>query len=132
MLGSFQQSNLRIEVNASEKIIRDSLLESDRLKQWMWPQSFASLSGSLNPGDTFVSSFGLVEIEHQVEIVEDNSLRLLLSKGIDGFHEWHWGDGWLQSHLEGVSLLPLNFGQTFSLFRLRQYLGSNSTNTNNN
>ena len=128
MLGSFQQSNLRIEVNASEKIIRDSLLESDRLKQWMWPQSFASLSGRLNPGDTFVSSFGLVEIEHQVEIVEDNSLRLLLSKGIDGFHEWHWGDGWLQSHIEGVSLLPLNFGQTFSLFRLRQHLGSNSTN----
>ncbi len=131
MLGSFQQSNLRIEVDASEKIIRDSLLESDRLKQWMWPQSFASLSGRLSPGDTFVSSFGLVEIEHQVEIVEDNSLRLLLSKGIDGFHEWHWGDGWLQSHLEGVSLLPLNFGQTFSLFRLRQYLGSNSTSTNN-
>ncbi|HEY9771037.1 MAG TPA: hypothetical protein V6C71_21505 [Coleofasciculaceae cyanobacterium] len=130
MLGSFQQSNLRIEIDASEKIIRDSLLESDRLKQWMWPQSFASLSGSLSPGDTFVSSFGLVEIEHQVETVEENSLRLLLSKGIDGFHEWHWGDGWLQSHLEGVSLLPLNFGQTFSLFRLRQYLGSNNTNNN--
>ena len=128
MLGSFQQSNLRIEVDASEKIIRDSLLESDRLKQWMWPQSFASLSGRLSPGNTFVSSLGLVEIEHQVEVVEDNSLRLLLSKGIDGFHEWHWGDGWLQSHIEGVSLLPLNFGQTFSLFRLRQYLGSNSTN----
>lgn len=128
MLGSFQQSNLRIEVDASEKIIRDSLLESDRLKQWMWPQSFASLSGRLSPGNTFVSSLGLVEIEHQVEIVEDNSLRLLLSKGIDGFHEWHWGDGWLQSHIEGVSLLPLNFGQTFSLFRLRQHLGSNSTN----
>ena len=128
MLGSFQQSNLRIEVDASEKIIRDSLLESDRLKQWMWPQSFASLSGRLSPGNTFVSSLGLVEIEHQVEVVEDNSLRLLLSKGIDGFHEWHWGDGWLQSHIEGVSLLPLNFGQTFSLFRLRQHLGSNSTN----
>ena len=94
----------------------------------MWPQSFASLSGRLSPGNTFVSSLGLVEIEHQVEVVEDNSLRLLLSKGIDGFHEWHWGDGWLQSHIEGVSLLPLNFGQTFSLFRLRQHLGSNSTN----
>ena len=128
MLGSFQQRPLRLEVDASEKIIRDSLLESDRLKQWMWPQSFASLSGRLSPGNTFVSSLGLAEIEHQVEVVEDNSLRLLLSKGIDGFHEWHWGDGWLQSHIEGVSLLPLNFGQTFSLFRLRQYLGSNSTN----
>ena len=124
MLGTFQQSNLRIEVNASEKIIKDSLLEGDRLKQWMWPQNFASLSGKLSPGDTFVSSLVLVEIDHKVDLVDDSSLRLLLSKGIDGFHEWHWGDGWLQSRLEGVSLLPLNLSQTFSLFRLRQYLST--------
>ena len=127
MLGNFQQSNLRIEVDASEKTIESSLLEGDRLKQWMWPQSFASLSGKLSPGDTFVSSLGLVEIDHKVDIVDDNSLRLLLSKGIDGFHEWHWGDGWLQSRIEGVSMLPLNLGQTFSLFRLRQYLNANKT-----
>lgn len=126
MLGNFQQSNLRIEVNASEQAIRNSLLESDRLKQWMWPQNFACLSGKLNVGDSFISSLGLIEIEHQVELVDDNGLRLLLSKGIDGFHEWYWGDGWLQSRLEGISLLPLNLGQTFSLFRLRQYLSSNS------
>ena len=125
MLGNFQQSNLRIEVNASAKAIEDSLLEGDRLKQWMWPQNFASLSGTLSPGDTFVSSLGPIEIDHQVEIVDDQSLRLLLSKGIDGFHEWHWGDGWLQSRLEGISVLPLNLGQTLSLFRLRQYLASN-------
>jgi hypothetical protein len=127
MLGNFQQSNLRIEVNASEQIIKDSLLQSDRLKQWMWPQNFASLSGKLSPGDTFVSSLGLVEIDHKVDIVEHHSLRLLLSKGIDGFHEWHWGDGWLQSRLEGVSILPLNLGQTLSLFRLRQYLDANKS-----
>lgn len=126
MLGSFQQSNLRIEINVSEKTIRDSLLESDRLKKWMWPQHFAFLSGKLNAGDTFVSSLGLIEIEHQVEIVEDHCLRLLLSKGIDGFHEWRWGDGWLQSRLEGISVLPLNLGQTLSLFRLRQYLSDSS------
>ena len=125
MLGNFQQSNLRIEVNASAKTIENSLLEGDRLKQWMWPQNFASLSGTLSPGDTFVSSLGPIEIDHKVEIVDDQSLRLLLSKGIDGFHEWHWGDGWLQSRLEGISVLPLNLGQTFSLFRLRQYLASN-------
>ena len=124
MLGSFQQSNLRIEVDAKEEAIRDSLLESDRLKQWMWPQNFTSLSGRLSTGDTFISSIGLIEIEHQVEIVGDNCLRLLLSKGIDGYHEWSWGDGWLQSRLEGVSMLPLNLGQTFSLFRLRQYLNT--------
>ena len=129
MLGNFQESTLRIEVNASEEKIRESLIESDRLKQWMWPQNFASLSGKLIPGNTFVSSFGPVEIEHRVEKVEENSLRLLLSKGIDGYHEWHWGDGWLQSRLEGVSVLPLNLGQTFSLFRLRQYLDANSSST---
>ena len=127
MLGSFQQSHLRIEVNATEKKIADSLLESDRLKQWMWPQNFTSLSGKLKSGDTFVSSLGLVQVEHKVEIVDDNCLRLLLSKGIDGFHEWRWGEGWLQSRLEGVSLLPLNFGQTLSLFRLRQYLNSQAS-----
>ena len=125
MLGNFQQSNLRIEINATPQAIVDSLTQSDRLKQWMWPQSFASLSGKLTPGDTFISSLGLVEIEHQVETVDDNSLRLILSKGIDGFHEWHWGEGWIQSRIEGISLLPLNLGQTFSLFRLRQYLSSN-------
>ena len=125
MLGNFQESTLRIEVNASEEKIRDSLLESERLKRWMWPQNFTSFSGRLNPGDTFISSLGLVEIEHRVEKVEDNSLRLVLSKGIDGYHEWHWGDGWLQSRLEGISILPLNLGQTLSLFRLRQYLNSN-------
>ena len=130
MLGNFQESTLRIEVNASEEKIRESLLESDRLKQWMWPQNFTSLSGTLSPGNTFISSLGPVEIEHQVEKVDDNSLRLLLSKGIDGYHEWHWGDGWLQSRLEGVSILPLNLGQTFSLFRLRQYLNASSSEPN--
>ena len=124
MLGNFQQSNLRIELNASAQNIRDSLIESDRLKQWMWPQNFTSLSGKLTPGDTFISSLGLLEIDHKVELEEDNSLRLILSKGIDGYHEWHWGDGWLQSRLEGISALPLNLGQTFSLFRLRQYLSN--------
>ncbi|MEO0836035.1 MAG: hypothetical protein AAFY16_08615 [Cyanobacteria bacterium J06642_3] len=43
MLGSFQQSNLRIEVNACGQLIESSLLESDRLKQWMWPQNFTSI-----------------------------------------------------------------------------------------
>ena len=128
MLGNFQESTLRIEVNASEEKIRESLIEGDRLKQWMWPQNFASLPGTLSVGNTFVGSLGPVEIEHQVEKVDNNSLRLLLSKGIDGYHEWHWGDGWLQSCLEGVSILPLNLGQTFSLFRLRQYLTSTSSN----
>lgn len=127
MLGNFQQSNLRIEVDAKEEEIRDSLLQSDRLKTWMWPQNFSSLPTILTSGTDFTSSLGLVKIEHQVESIEDNCLRLLLSNGIDGYHEWCWGDGWLQSRLEGISILPLNLGQTLSLFRLRQYLIAKSS-----
>ncbi|MGB5971491.1 MAG: hypothetical protein WBG70_24515, partial [Spirulinaceae cyanobacterium] len=58
----------------------------------------------------------------QVEIASPNCLRLLLSKGIDGYHEWYWGEGWVQSRLEGISYLPLNLGQTLSLVKLRQFL----------
>jgi hypothetical protein len=56
------------------------------------------------------------------DIAEQNCLRLLLSQEIDGFHEWYWGDGWVQSWLEGVSLLALSLGQTASLLRLREFL----------
>lgn len=125
MLGNFQQSNLRIEVDATEEAIRDSLIQGDRLKQWMWPQNFTSLPDRLNLGAKFQSSLGLIEIEHYVQQLDEGCLRLILSKGIDGYHEWSWGDGWLQSRLEGVSILPLNLGQTFSLLRLRQYLAAN-------
>ncbi|MEG4582310.1 hypothetical protein QUA71_22230 [Microcoleus sp. MON1_C5] len=38
------------------------------------------------------------------------------------FHEWYWGDGWVQSRLDGVWLLALNFEQTASLLRLREFL----------
>jgi hypothetical protein len=76
----------------------------------------------LEQGLTFTSWLGLIAIEHQVERIEDNGFRLLLSQGIDGYHEWYWGDGWVQSRLEGVSLLPLNLGQTLNLLRLRTFL----------
>lgn len=125
MLGNFQQSNLRIEVDAKEEAIKDSLIQGERLKKWMWPQNFVSLPAKLSTGDIFTSSLGLIEIEHQVDTLEDNCLRLLLSKSIDGYHEWRWGEGWLQSRLEGVSVLPLNLAQTFSLYRLRHYLATN-------
>ena len=123
MLGNFQQSHLRIEIEANKTSIRDSLLQVDKLKQWMWPQSFsANLSDKLQEGLTFTSFVGPIEIDHQVEIANDFCLRFLLSKSIDGYHEWYWGDGWIQSRLEGISALPLNLGQTLSLLRLRQFL----------
>lgn len=123
MLGTFQQSNLRIEVNASEQQIRDSLLRPDQFRQWLTPQTFtAGLPEQLHKGLVFLSWIGPIAIRHQVDMAESNGLRLLMSQGIDGFHEWYWGDGWIQSSLEGVSLLPLNLGQTLSLLRLRLFL----------
>ena len=123
MLGIFHKSHLRIEVEAPHTVIRDSLLYTAQLHQWLWPENLSSgLPEQLDLGLTFTSSIGPIAVKHNVELVESNCLRLLLSQGIDGYHEWYWGDGWVQSRLEGVSLLPLNWGQTLSLLRLRQFV----------
>jgi hypothetical protein len=129
MLGNFQKSHLRIEVKASEANLRDSLLKTDKLRQWLYPQTLtAGMPEKLSSGLTFSSNLALITVEHYVEIANDNCLRLILSKGIDGYHEWYWGDGWIQSCLEGISLLPLNLGQTFSLLRLRQFVTDRESN----
>ena len=123
MFGTFQSSQLRIEVEASEATIRQSLLYPEKLRQWLWPQQLSEgLPEELTTGLEFTSWTGPVAIAHHVEIAESARLRLLLSQGIDGFHEWMWGEGWVQSRLEGVSLLPINLGQTASLLRLKQFL----------
>lgn len=125
MLGNFQQSTLRLEVEASETSIREMLLCTDQLRQWMAPQSLSQgLPERLQAETAFTSWIGPIAVHHYVSDLRPNSLRLLLSQGIDGFHQWHWGDGWIQSSLEGISLLPLNLGQTMSLLRLRQFLTS--------
>lgn len=125
MFGNFQQSQLRIEISASEQAIRDSLLTTANLRQWLWPQMLSSgLPDKLTTGLTFTSWLGLIPVQHQVLVANDQCLRLLLSQGIDGYHEWYWGDGWLQSRLEGISLLPLNLGQTLSLLKLRLFLSN--------
>ena len=125
MLGTFQQSHLRIELEAPHTVIRDSLLHSEKLRQWLPSQRLSpGLPEQLHPGLTFTSWIGPVAIQHQVEVAESNGLRLLLSQGIDGYHEWYWGEGWVQSRLEGVSLLPLNLGQTLSLLRLREFIAT--------
>jgi hypothetical protein len=123
MLGNFQQSHLRIEIAASPTAIRESLVNSSKLRQWLWPQFLSfSLPDTLTSGTTFTTWTGPIPITHTVEIVKENYLRMLLSQGIDGYHEWSWGEGWLQSRLEGISVLPLNLGQTLSLLRLRNFL----------
>lgn len=123
MFGRFQHSQLRIEVDATATSIHHSILYSRHLQAWMWPQHFGpGLPEQLHPGLVFQSWMGPISIEHRVDLVESNCLRLLLSQGIDGYHEWYWGEGWVQSRLEGISVLPLNLGQTYGLLRLREFL----------
>ncbi len=125
MLGSFQQSTLRVELDASAQQIHDSLLLPAQFRRWLSPQTFSQgLPETLHSGLSFTSWIGPVVIQHQVDRAAPNSLRFLLSQGIDGYHEWYWGEGWVQSRLEGISLLPLNLGQTLSLLRLKQFLAS--------
>lgn len=123
MLGNFQQSQLRIEVAAAADAIRDSLLSQEKLKQWLVGESFTSgMPEQLHRGLQFTTHAGPVAIHHQVDVLGPNCMRLLLSGGVDGFHEWYWGEGWVQSRLEGVSILPLNLAQTLNLWSLRRFL----------
>jgi len=125
MFGTYQHSNLRIELPATAEQIQQSLIQPTELKKWLWPQQIklADASGDgLVIGQTFESGLGPVTTTHQVEVLSSEGIRFLLSGSVDGFHEWQWGEGWVQSRLEGISLLPLNLGQTASLFRLKQHL----------
>lgn len=122
---------------ASASTLEESLTDPQQLKVWLWPQQFkftSSAQGStdwsathhstekFSQGEFFESWLGPLKIRHQVEQISPSGIRFLLSGAIDGFHEWQWGDGWVQSRLEGVSWLPLNLAQTASLLRLKQYL----------
>lgn len=123
MFGTFQQSQLRIEIGATASQLTQALTETTQLRRWLFPQILTGdLPTALSPGLIFTSWIGLLPVEHTVELLDANRLRLLLSRGIDGIHEWQWGDGWVQSCLEGVSYLPLQAGNTASLLRLKTYL----------
>lgn len=128
MLGTFQQSQLRIEVEASATAIRESLLHPEQLRKWLWFQRLSpGMPEQLHQGFAFTSWAGPIAIRHQIEIATPVCVRFLLSQGVDGYHEWYWGEGWVQSSLAGISLLPLNMAQTMSLLSLRQFLASRST-----
>lgn len=123
MLGTFQQSSLRIELDATAAQIRDSLTRPEQFRRWLWPQRFSEgLPDTLTAGLVFTNYLGPLEIRHEVQSVSNTSLHLLMAGAIDGFHQWYWGDGWVQSRLEGISVLPLNLGQSLNLMRLRLFL----------
>jgi hypothetical protein len=120
MLGNFQQSQIRIEVSANGAAIRQQLLSPIHLRKWLSATKL-SLEGDdlLQIDRTFLVEIWPVRVTHQVSKIGDDSLRLCLSEAIDGYQEWYWGDGWVQSGLAGISLLPLSLIQTANLTRLR-------------
>jgi len=128
MFGTYQSSELRVEIASNASQLEAALTQAASLKKWLWPQSLTLDEGSstLLLGQTFESSIGPVKTIHTVELISADGIRFLLNDSIDGFHEWQWGEGWIQSRIEGVSLLPLNLAQSASLLRLRQYLSMNS------
>ncbi|MEB3251939.1 MAG: hypothetical protein VKO01_07370 [Cyanobacteriota bacterium] len=128
MLGIFQQSCLRIAVKAPQETLRQSLLKPQNFSQWLWPQGFdRGLPEYLGLGQSFTGHLGLLSLHHQVTEVGEDHLVLMLSGAVDGFHQWYWGDNWVQSRLEGVSLLPLNLSQSLTLLRLQAYLNQPPT-----
>ncbi len=128
MLGRFQQSQLRLEINATQQTLQRCLTQPREFSQWLWPQQFSSdLPETLTAGTRFTSQLGPVVVQHQVEVAEPGRLLLTLWQGIDGFHEWRWGEGWVQSRLEGLSLLPLNLGQTLTLARLQRHMAGQTS-----
>jgi hypothetical protein len=123
MFGKFQKSEIRIEVKASTKIIRDSLTKKENLIKWLPQLNFnKEIPEQLTTGVNFTNWVGLIPVKHEVEFADGRCLRFILSQGIDGYHEWHWGDNWIQSRLEGVTFLPLNLGQTLTLLSLREFV----------
>lgn len=128
MFGTFQQAQLRIEIEAAATPIGDSILRPSQWQHWVGPRRFSDpLPDRLVTGTVYTSWLGPLEIEHRVRWVDDRGVSLILAGAIDGHHEWHWGDGWVQSQVEGVSMLPLRLGHVTSLFRLKTYLENQSS-----
>lgn len=126
MLGSFYTCQLRLEVPLSAAAIRPWLTEGDRLGQWLWPLTPHTEGGEpviqLREGDRFATGIAPLRLHHEVITLGEDHLRLRLSGAIDGYHEWCWGDRWLQSHLEGISLLPCGLLHNALIWQLRQHL----------
>lgn len=122
MLGRFQSSHLRIEVPATAEQVRDYLTQPAHLRQWLWPLQIETRGDRLQVGDSFTSEFLWLKLEHRVELLTAERLVLVLRQAIEGWQEWSWGEGWVQSCIEGVTPLPLELGQTFLLWRLKSVL----------
>ncbi|MFN4279545.1 SRPBCC domain-containing protein [Thermosynechococcus sp.] len=128
MLGRFQSSHVRIEVPATAEQVRDYLTQPAQLRQWLWPLRLQTTGDRLQVGETFTGEFLGLKLEHRVELLTEGRLVLVLRQAVEGWQEWSWGDGWVQSCIEGVTPLPLELGQTFLLWRLKSALNETVSN----
>ncbi|MGK7911041.1 MAG: hypothetical protein AB4050_06080 [Synechococcus sp.] len=127
MFGRMQTATVRVAVDASAAQLQQYLTESALLRQWVWPQQLeAGGPDRLSEGTEFYSCLGPVRIGHQVRSLDVDRLELALWGAIDGWNEWRWGDGWVQLHVEGVSLLPLDIGLNVALRSLQRFVSSQS------
>ncbi|MEN9207652.1 MAG: hypothetical protein Q6L50_01690 [Gloeomargarita sp. GMQP_bins_120] len=121
MFGSFQHTTLRIELTANRDQIRQAILEPAALRQWWfagWPLGMPVASGR----SVELRWGGVIPFRARVQRVAAEALQWQFSGAVDGVQAWHWGDGWVQVDLAAVSVLPLEVGQVWQLWRLRDYL----------
>lgn len=122
MLGSFQQSTLRLEVDAQAEALRRCLTEAELLRQWMWPQQLEpGIPEQLEVGVIFESHVGLLTTGHRVDHCGEGRLQVVMWGAMDGLSEWVWGNGWAQLRVEAISLLPVAAGVWLSLRQLQRF-----------
>lgn len=128
MFGRLQTATVRVAVDASAEQLGRYLTELKLLRQWVWPQQLeAGSPEQLHEGAEFYSRLGPARIGHQVRSLDDSHLELALWGAIDGWNEWRWGEGWVQLHVEAVSLLPLQLGLNVALRSLQRFVNAQST-----
>ena len=131
MFGRQQKATTRIPIDASGDRLRQCLTEANLLRQWVWPQTLdKDLPARLELGNQFYSHLGPLNIGHEVRELDNEHLTLALWGAIDGYNEWRWGDGWVQLHIEAVSLIPLKLGLNVTLQQLKQFASQASHDKN--
>ena len=79
MFGRMQSATVRVAVAASADRLRQSLIEAELLRQWVWPQRLDSdLPNFLTVDAQFFSHLGPIRIGHQVKSLESNRMVLTL------------------------------------------------------
>ena len=125
MFGRMQVATVRVAVDVSAEQLSRYLTDTTLLRRWVWPQQLeAGGPEHLSEGAEFYSRWGPARIGHQVRALGNDRMVLALWGAIDGWNEWRWGDGWVQLHVEGVSLLPLQIGLNVALHSLQRFVRS--------